>query len=103
MTRLGENVETEVETIIAQLCGCIDTGTLSKYGKNSRVEDVKKRRGEMTLPNNINFDEVFNLEEMCNTKMGKKLKALNFRFCFLTHLNLRPNLQTITVMLSRPP
>ena len=39
---------------------------------------MKKRRGEMTLPNNINFDEVFNLEEMCNTKMGKKLKALNF-------------------------
>ena len=25
-------METEVETIIAQLCGCIDTGTLSKYG-----------------------------------------------------------------------
>ena len=46
MTRLGENVETEVETIIAQLCGCIDTGTLSKYGKNSRVEDVEKRQNK---------------------------------------------------------
>ena len=49
LTRLGENVETEVETIIAQLCGCIDTGTLSKYGKNSRVEDVKKRRGDADI------------------------------------------------------
>ena len=37
-------METEVETIIAQLCGCIDTGTLSKYGKNSRVEDVENKR-----------------------------------------------------------
>ena len=35
-----------MENIITQLCGCIDTGTLSKYGKNSRVEDVKKRRGD---------------------------------------------------------
>ena len=43
-------METEVETIIAQLCGCIDTGTLSKYGKNSRVEDVKKRKKDTKYP-----------------------------------------------------
>ena len=49
MTRLGENVETEVENIIAQLCGCIDTGTLSKYGKYSKIKDVEKRKDKIEI------------------------------------------------------
>ena len=60
-------METEVETIIAQLCGCIDTGTLSKYGKNSRVEDVEKRQNKKWSPQktpffifNISFLQFFN-------------------------------------------
>ena len=87
LTRLGENVETEVETIIAQLCGCIDTGTLSKYGKNSRVEDVKKRRGDggviekwysmLTTEQKRYVDNLSKLEEIgCSEEKILTLKAI---------------------------